>query len=209
MTQLGNGLTYAKLHEEALVVREAELAMDRRLGVSEDAMLITQGCLAITYGELGNMEKALSMERDVYYGYLKLQGEEHEETLVAANNYAVSLVNLERFEEAKSFLRKSITVSQRVSGGGDEYTLTMRKAYAKALYQDPAATPDDLREAVTTLEDTERIARRVLGGAHPITAGMGNALRNARAALRAREEAAPDDVSSVCEGVAAMTPGGA
>ena len=26
----------------------------------------------------------------------------------------------------------------------------------------------DLHEAVTTLEDTERTARRVLGGAHPI-----------------------------------------
>ena len=33
-----------------------------------------------------------------------------------------------------------------------------------ALYQDPRATLDDLREAVTTLEDTERIARRVFGG---------------------------------------------
>ena len=30
-----------------------------------------------------------------------------------------------------------------------------------ALYQDDGATLDDLREAVTTLEDTERIARRV------------------------------------------------
>ena len=32
------------------------------------------------------------------------------------------------------------------------------------LYQDPAATLGDLREAVTTLEEIERIARRVLGG---------------------------------------------
>ena len=52
---------------------------------------------------------------------------------------------------------------------------------------DPAATLDDLREAVTTLEDAERIARRVLGGAHPLIAGIEDLLRNARAALRARE----------------------
>ena len=57
----------------------------------------------------------------------------------------------------------------------------------KALYADPAATLADLREAVTTLEDTERVARRVLGGAHPITAAIEVALQNARAALRARE----------------------
>ena len=52
---------------------------------------------------------------------------------------------------------------------------------------DPAATLDDLREAVTTIEDTERIARRVLGNAHPDTAVIKGRLQHARAALRARE----------------------
>ena len=63
----------------------------------------------------------------------------------------------------------------------------MRWIYAKAHYKDTAATLDDLREAVTTLEDAGRIARRVLGGAHPITMGIERHLRNAQAALRARE----------------------
>ena len=60
-----------------------------------------------------------------------------------------------------------------------------------ALYENPDATLDDLHEAVTTLEETERTARRVLGGAHPITAGIENALQNARAGLRARETPLP------------------
>ena len=55
------------------------------------------------------------------------------------------------------------------------------------LYDDPGATLDDMREAVTTLEELERIARRVLGGAHPLTTNIGTNLRDARAALRARE----------------------
>ncbi len=63
----------------------------------------------------------------------------------------------------------------------------MRWAYAGAICNDTAATLDDLREAVTTLEDAGRIARRVLGGAHPITMGIERHLRNAQAALRARE----------------------
>ena len=62
--------------------------------------------------------------------------------------------------------------------------------YATALYRDPCATLDDLREAVTTLEDTERTARRVLGGAHPITKAIERGLRAARAKLAAREAAA-------------------
>ena len=59
--------------------------------------------------------------------------------------------------------------------------------YAKVLYKDDDATLDDLRESVTTLEDTERTARRVLGGAHPTTTGIEDELRNARVTLRARE----------------------
>ena len=63
----------------------------------------------------------------------------------------------------------------------------MRQVYAVSLYADPAATLDDLREAVTTLEDAERIARRVFGSANPLTGGIGHNLSEARAALRARE----------------------
>ena len=60
-------------------------------------------------------------------------------------------------------------------------------SYAKVLYADPSATLDDLREAVTTFEDAGRIARRVFGGKHPLTTGIEGDLRNARAALSARE----------------------
>ena len=56
------------------------------------------------------------------------------------------------------------------------------------LHFDTGATLDDLRDAVTTLEDTVRVARRVLGGAHPTTGGIETSLRRARAALHAREE---------------------
>ena len=56
-----------------------------------------------------------------------------------------------------------------------------------ALYEDPDATLDELREAVTTLEDIERTARRVLGGVHPLVGTIEGNLRASRAALRARE----------------------
>ena len=84
-------------------------------------------------------------------------------------------------------MRRQIPVAQRVLGENHEFTLTMRSIYAQTLYRDEGATLDDVREAVTTLEETERAARRLLGGAHPHTSAMEQALRNARAALRARE----------------------
>ena len=52
-------------------------------------------------------------------------------------------------------------------------------------------TLDDLREAVTTLEDAGRIARRVLGSANPTTAAIEASLQTARAVLRDRETPSP------------------
>ena len=66
-----------------------------------------------------------------------------------------------------------------------------------ALYRDPDASLDDLHEALTTLEDTDRTARRVLGGAHPLVVGIEIHLQNARAALRARETQSPPPSGSV------------
>ena len=183
MTVLGSGLSAAGHDEDALSVKEARLAMMRRLGAPEKSILGTQSNIANTYHVLGRLEEALQIERDVYAGRLKVQGEEHPKTLIAANNYANSLVQLKRFEEAKALLRKTMPVARGVCGENDETTLSMRWVYAQSLYKDPGATLDDLREAVETFEDVARIARRVLGNAHPLTARIEDELQNARAAL--------------------------
>ena len=67
------------------------------------------------------------------------------------------------------------------------------------------ATLDDLREAMTTLEEIERIARRVFGGTHPFTAETEQNSRVIRAAIRAREGA----VSAIRDAMAATTLGDA
>tara|TARA_B100000459_G_C8541895_1_gene185383 strand:+ start:219 stop:794 length:576 start_codon:yes stop_codon:yes gene_type:complete len=187
MGQLGNGLLFGEHFQDALSVQEAEFAMKRRLGYSEQNVLITVGNLAVTYKALGRLEDALRLRRDVYSATLRLHGEEREATLIEAKNYANSLLALQRFEEVKPLLRKTVPVARRVLGDNDENTLRMRQYYALALSWDPDATLDDLREAVATLEDAERIARRVLGGAHPTVKHLEDALRNSQAALVARE----------------------
>ena len=80
----------------------------------------------------------------------------------------------------------------------------MRWAYGQAFYLDPGASLDDLNEAVATLEDTVRIARRVLGGSHPLAIDIEGSLRNARVVLARRE----GDIESLRDAVAAMTPPG-
>ena len=147
--------------------------------------------LANTYDKLERREEALQIKWDVYFGRFKLHGAEHEATILAANNVAVSLAISMRFKEARVLLRKMIPVARRVLGEGHILTLKMSSLYAQTLYGDPAAALDDLREAVTTLDVTERTARRVLGAAHPTTGWIESGLRESRAVLRAREATQP------------------
>ena len=203
---LGKGLSDANHNEDALTVMEAELAMLRRVGVSEHSILVVQSNLANTYTMLGRPEEALRLREDVYSRTLNLMGEEHRETLHEACNYALSRLSLKHFEEAKSLFRKVIPVARRVQGDNDENTIRMRWYFAVALYQDEGASLDDLREAATTLEDTARTARRVLGSSHPTTEGIEDALRLSRAPPRcAREEG---DMDSLPDAMAAMSPPG-
>ena len=61
----------------------------------------------------------------------------------------------------------------------------------RRLEQCPASCSSEIRRPNHPSDETERTARRVLGGAHPITAGIENALQNARAGLRAARETPP------------------
>ena len=187
MNILGNGLHDAGQFEDSLSVKEAELSMAQRFGDSESNMLITQGNLANAYAILGRQEEALRMRRKVYSGFLKLYGEEHEDTLREGDNYTLSLLGLKRFDKAKTMLYRMMPVARRALGPSHRTTLRMSWHFAMVIYENDRATLDDLREAVTTLADAGRIARRVLGGAHPLTVGIEGTLRKARAALRARE----------------------
>ena len=131
------------------------------------------------------------MRQEVYSGHLKLNGEEAEETFREALNYSSSLVDLKRFEVAKALLRKTMPVARRVLGPEHRLAFKMRWVYARALYEDDRATLDNLREAVATLEDAGRTARRVFGGAHPLTSAIGDNLQHAQATLFVRETLPP------------------
>ena len=91
---LGNGLSNANHDEDALTVGEAELAMERRLGASEETILVVQGNLANTYAELGRLEEALRLYREVYAANLRLHGPRDAQTLHAASNLSDQLCQM-------------------------------------------------------------------------------------------------------------------
>ena len=101
----------------------------------------------------------------------------------------MSLAGLERFEEAKSLLRKMMPVARRVFGEGNRLTLALRKHYAEALFAPENASQDDQREAVAVLADDAKARQRIFGSSHPYTVG---ALRmQERAKMRLEDVDAP------------------
>ena len=65
----------------------------------------------------------------------------------------------------------------------------MQMNYARVLYKDPGATLGDLRESLDTTVKAERIARRVLGSAHPEVVNIENCLGTSRIVLAAHPDA--------------------
>ena len=97
------------------------------------------------------------------------------------------------FAEAKALLRKTIPAARRVLGEDHQLAIRFRWLCAATLCENEDATLDNLREAVTELEETARTAWRVLGDGHPMTesivaCGLQKALDNFRGAVVALAE---------------------
>ena len=68
-------------------------------------------------------------------------------------------------------------------------TLRLRRAYADSYFSDDAASAHELREAVTTLEELDALARRVYGEGHAYRLNIYASLKTARKKLAGVENA--------------------
>ena len=97
-------------------VYEAKLCLLWRRGAPVSELLIVQGNLAGIYKEHRRLEDAMLMQQGVYSGKLRIFGEEHESTILAAANYVTLLMDQNRNKEAKSLLCKTLPAARRVLG---------------------------------------------------------------------------------------------
>ena len=182
MTQLGNGLSEAEHYDDAVAVYEAELATEERLGGKEEGeTLITRGNLAICYYNLGQLDEALSMQREVYAGRQNLFWSGGNQD-IAVCNLTEYLVAAREFEEAQSLAREELPAIIDRHGPDGSLTLEVRAWYARALFRADGASEDDVAEALTILEDVLRRSKRVLGDSHPDTERARKFLEEVRSA---------------------------
>ena len=183
MNQLGNGLHDADQHEDALTVREAELAMKLRLGMPARQLLVVRGNIANSYQMLRRYDEALRMRREVYSGTLRICGEDSYDALVDTLNLALALRKTGNKPEAKELLRARIPVAERSLGRENYVYFRLRWTYAKSLADAADATLDDVVQAEALLDDTYTRFRRVMGDRHPDTPRIHEILLAMREAL--------------------------
>ena len=186
MSDLGNGLSAADHHEDALSVGEAELSLHRRRGASVEVILDVQTNLASTYQRLGRLEEALQMKRDVYSGHSRHRdlGPLHQNTLKAALNLSTSLVNAGNYAEARAFTRDQMELARRALGADHPVTLDFQWGYSRAFTLDKGVSAEQLAEVATTLEKTLKVSQRVRGREHPLT----RAIRDEFTIAKTKEE---------------------
>ena len=154
--------------------RRSRLPLERRRGAPEEAVLATQNNLATTYYELGRLEQALSLRRDIYSGHLRGRdlGPLHHNTLGAALNLSTSLVDAGNYAEARAFMRDQMELARRAFGADHPVTLDFQWGYSRAFTLDKDVSAEQLAEVATTLEKTLEISQRVCGREHPRTCSV-------------------------------------
>ena len=177
---LGNGLSQTNQNADASV-REALLATPLRLAHQKPTCSSRRAILRARIESLDGREGLKHASKCILWAEAQRRGRprDYHSSPQHARPLATAL------QEA-GLLRKIIRVTPRILGETHEITLRMRWIYANVLYMDTSATPDDLREAVTKLEDTARTAQRVFGRAHPMVVELERSLRGSREALSAR-----------------------
>ena len=164
MNVLGTGLYDAEYHEAALFVGEAELSMERHLGASEADLLATKGNIANSYEAIGRFEESLLLRRDVYSELVALMGEDQRDDPHSSQQVRFdaerptaakrsSRCCAKRWPSRDAFLERVMILAQDEVG--------LRGCALRGPRRHARRSP-----RASTLEETARTARRVLGGAH-------------------------------------------
>ncbi|MCK7595589.1 serine/threonine-protein kinase [Pseudomarimonas salicorniae] len=192
----------ARVIDEALEAAEAELDQD------DGALLDGLNAAVPIRAGTGDLEAALALSERLYARSVERFGQEHPFTLTQVNNRAVTLINLQRTEEAIPLLRGLVEARARQIGARHPQTIKAEANLASALMRSVQDREPDALRAQRSAESAQRLRRvlaareDLLGREHPETllsraslasvlmhgGEMEEALRLARAVYDARRE---------------------
>jgi tetratricopeptide (TPR) repeat protein len=159
----------------------------RLLDQANDDLLWLLQHAAIYLLTRGELRAALPLFQRAHAAHRERLGDDHPDTLCAANNLACSLAALGKHQQARTLDEDTLTRRRRVLGDDHPDTLSAANNLARSL-----AALGKHQQARTLDEDTLTRCRRVLGDDHPDTlTAVGNVALNlgnsrSRSGTRAR-----------------------
>ena len=152
------------------------MALERRYWSDHPAVLGVQGNLAWCLDEVGRVDEALVLYREVYANWVALRGVSHESTILSGCNLAISLGNIDCYHDESRRLSRALLYTARQSLGADHNLTLKLKAVAVALVNDSERTRADLRlkqhDAAVTRPESHRRRRPARRRSHD--AGRGS-----------------------------------
>ena len=196
-------------HEEALPIAEMYLESlrerqpDERYHPDEQAraavleakqanILGAQGMIVGIMVDLGRLEEAVELQREVFAGCIELDGLEHKDTIYQGSVLVVALLKVNRVAESQELADELLAAAEQFLPEDDQTMMWLESAYYRTVYADDAATVEELSAVVTDLDELRQRSQRVFGAGHSTTAKIQGHLTEAREKLdEARGEPAP------------------
>ena len=187
---LGRGFLNQSGHEqEAVALYETIVATIRRNWPdNRNEIMQMNANLAAAYERAERVEESIALKRECLHEAKAMTGPRSELTTVCANNLGCALMAKGSFTEAKTLLKAQLAY-QADAELDNELSIRLFGNYAKALYKNPDAVPDDILEAIAMYEKEITAARRLWGAGHPFLTQFEEHLEKARAALAAPKSA--------------------
>ena len=154
-------------------------------------ILGAQGMIVRIMANLGRLEEAVELQREVFAGSIELDGLEHKDTIYQGSVLVVALLKVNRVAESQELADEILTVAEFLHED-DWVMISLKMAYCRTIYADDAATVEELTAVVTDLDELRQRSQRVFGAGHSTTTKIQSHLTEAREKLDgARGEPAP------------------
>ena len=195
--QLGMALAKGGNYPEADSILTHALEDNTRLfGRDNDVTAESMDYLAQLRSLQSRMEDAVALGKELIQVRTKSLGPSNLATISAINTVAISMVDLNQFEESEQLMQKAMTDWQKENGPDHPLSLELRSNCAwlyywwgMALEPDSPARAEKLAKARTMGEAVVRDRIRVLGDEHPETMTSTSNLASVYRALKMHDEA--------------------
>ncbi len=113
--------------------RVLSLQVERDIPEAHHERLHTLNNLANINSELGNLERAEELYRDILITRIATLGEEHPSTIISLHNLGNHLMGAGRFGESRSTLERAVFLFEKVRGPYHHHTMTARNNLGRLM----------------------------------------------------------------------------